>query len=287
MRAIFGLSTLNGLRAVQKSDPPPNSARHDPLYDRLLKAFLLAVILAQAGFAAFPGVDLAVSQLFSDPQGVFWANLGPLPVVNAVNKKLMELVAVLLVIGVLLGASTGRLRGADLRCWAFAALNVVIAPGIIVNLILKSHLGRARPDYVAEFGGSAVFTPAFQVTDQCVTNCSFTSGEVSLAASLAICAVVMLWRKLRISGRVVAVALGLAVIVVVSMLRISLGRHFLSDAVFSVIVSAAVAMMLYPLLDMRNSRTAFAPLAPVFWLRGRFIAGYAISAAQVRHWFSS
>jgi len=287
MPAIFGLSTPNGLRAVPKSDPPPNSSRHDPFYDRLLKAFLLAVILAQAGFAAFPGVDLAVSRLFSDAQGVFWANLGPWPVVNAVNKKLMELVAVLLVIGVLLGASTGRLRGADLRCWAFAALNVVIAPGLIVNLVLKSHLGRARPDYVAEFGGPAAFTPAFQVTDQCVTNCSFTSGEVSLAASLAICAVVMLWRQLRISGRVGAVALAMSVIVVVSMLRISLGRHFLSDAVFSVIVSAAVAMALYPLLDMRSARTTFAPLAPVFWLRVRLIKGYAISVAQLRHWFAS
>jgi len=271
---------------VPKSDPPPNSARHDPVYDRLLKAFLLAVIVVQAGFAAFPVVDLAVSQLFSDSQGVFWANLGPWPVVNAVNKKLMELVAVLLVIGVLLGAATGRLRGADLRCWAFAALNVVIAPGLIVNLVLKSHLGRARPDYVAEFGGPAAFTPPFQVTDQCATNCSFTSGEVALAASLAICAVVMLWRKLSMSGRVGAVALGMAVIVVVAMLRISLGRHFLSDAVFSVIVSAAVAMALYPLLDIRSARTTFALLAPVFWLSGRLITGYAISVAQLRNWLA-
>jgi membrane-associated phospholipid phosphatase len=78
----------------------------------------------------------------------------------------------------------------------------------------------------------------------------------------------------------------MAVIVVVAMLRISLGRHFLSDAVFSVIVSAAVAMALYPLLDIRSARTTFAPLAPVFWLRGRLITGYAISVAQLRNWLA-
>jgi len=83
-----------------------------------------------------------------------------------------------------------------------------------------------------------------------------------------------------------AVALGMAVIVVVAMLRISLGRHFLSDAVFSVIVSAAVAMALYPLLDIRSARTTFTPLAPVFWLRGRLITGYAISVAQLRNWLA-
>ena len=257
---------------------------HDPVYDRLCIAFLLIVILAQTTFAAFPVIDLAVSRLFTDGQGVFWATLGPWPVINAVIKTLMELAALLLVVGVVLGAASGRLRGADLRCWAFAALNVLLAPGLIVNLVLKSHLGRARPAYVAEFGGPLAFTPAFQVTDQCVANCSFTSGEVALAASLAICAVVMLWRWQSIPGRVGAVSLGLVVVVLVAALRISLGRHFLSDAVFSVIVSAAVAMVLYPMFDMRTARRAFAPHAPMVWLRVRLAGGYALCAAQLRNW---
>ena len=36
-------------------------ARHDPILDRLLKAFLLIVILAQAAFAAFPKLQLIAS----------------------------------------------------------------------------------------------------------------------------------------------------------------------------------------------------------------------------------
>lgn len=272
---------------MPKPDASADMARHDPIHDHLLKAFLLIVILAQAGFAAFPGIDLAVSRLFTDGQGLFWATLGPWPLVNAVIKKVMEVAAVLLVAGVMLGSVTRRLRGADLRCWAFAALNLVIAPGVIVNLVLKSHLGRARPAYVAEFGGTSAFTPPFQVADQCLTNCSFTSGEVALAASLGICAVVMLWPRLSLPGRFGAVVLALAGILLVATLRISLGRHFLSDAVFSVVVSAAVAMMLYRLLDLRRARTTFAPETQVVWLRRCLSVGYAFCAAQLRSWSAS
>jgi membrane-associated phospholipid phosphatase len=271
-------------KIMPKLDASSGRARHDPILDRLLKAFLLIVILAQAAFAAFPGIDLAVSRLFTDGQGVFWATLGPWPSINAAIKHVMECTAVLLVAGVMLGSVAGPLRGADLRCWCFAALNVVIAPGVIVNLVLKSHLGRARPAYVAEFGGASAFTPPFQVTDQCINNCSFTSGEVALATSLGICAVVLLWQRLSRLGRLAAVVLALAGVLIVAALRISLGRHFLSDAVFSVIVSVAVAMMLYRLLDLGRARTTFAPDAPVVWLRGRLEMGYNFCAAQLRYW---
>ena len=38
-------------------------------------------------------------------------------------------------------------------------------------------MGPARPKHIVAFGGSKLFTPALQPTDQCKRNCSFVSGE--------------------------------------------------------------------------------------------------------------
>ncbi|MFN4154630.1 MAG: phosphatase PAP2 family protein [Paracoccaceae bacterium] len=235
----------------------------DRIYGQLLYAFLFAVILSQAVFAAFPGIDLAVSGLFANGSAGFpWAN-GPAVVINLLLRSLAELLIVGLVLWCLYGGLTGLLQGSDLRAWGFAAISVMLASGGIVNLVLKAHVGRARPGQVSDFGGEAQFTPAWQVTDQCVRNCSFSSGEVSLSASLAFAALVLLWPRLRTPwARILAGLMATLYIGVVAMLRIGLGRHFLSDAVFSVLVSAAVALVLYPALRIAQARLAFDPMLP-------------------------
>ena len=69
------------------------------------------------------------------------------------------------------------------------------------------------------FGGQAEFTPPWWPTDQCVSNCSFVSGEVSgtTAAAIGLIIALGLWRD-RLSPAVyrllVAAALALAVWVV-------------------------------------------------------------------------
>lgn len=241
-------------------------------YERLVYVFLVAVIFSQGIFAAFPGIDLAVSRLFADGAAGFpWAD-GPPAAINHVLRRLAEMVAFGLVAWCLYGWLSGQLGRDDLRAWVFAAASVVVASGGIVNLLLKSHVGRARPSFVSDFGGDALFTPAWQVTDQCARNCSFSSGEVSLSASLAIAAVVLLWPRLQAPGaRVLAVLAATGYVGVVALLRIGLGRHFLSDAVFSVLVSAAVALVLYPALRVAQARLVFDPSQPILigqrWLK--------------------
>lgn len=244
---------------------------NDRTYDQLLRFFLVTFIGAHITFAAFPGIDIAVSRGFVDVRGVFHASEGPTQILNDMLRALMELVAFVVVFGTLVSGLMGRLRGAVLRCWVFVVLNLVLAPGLIVNLILKSHLGRARPVSLTDFGGTAIFTPAWQISDQCPTNCSFTSGEVSLAASLAICVVVLLWPRLSARGRGLALLLATADVVLEGVMRISLGRHFLSDAVFSIFVSGAVALTLYPMLDIGRARLAFT--FPALPTRVRAVAG--------------
>lgn len=256
---------------------------NDRPYRRLLSLFLFALILCQALFAALPGIDLAVSGLFANGSAGFpWAGTVLTPI-NFLIRRTGELVALALVLWCLVGGLTGVLRGADLRAWSFAALTVLLASGVIVNMILKEHVGRARPADILPFGGPGQFTPAWQITDQCASNCSFTSGEVSLAASLSIVAVVLLWPRLRTLGaKSAAFFLAALYVGIVSVLRIGLGRHFLSDAVFSFLFSAATALALYPLLRIGTARQTFRPELPVEVLIRYARKGHAFARSRLK-----
>ena len=224
-------------------------------YQRILTVYLLIVIVTQATFAAFPGIDLAVSRLFaSGIQGFDWV-VGTAPIINLGVRRVGEAVAFVLVAGIIFGLLSGKLRGNDLRLLAYPALCVTLACGGIVNLLLKAHVGRARPDTLAEFGGTAQFTPPWQIVDECARNCSFTSGESAMAASLAIPALVILWPHLtRDRARLLAILIAVAYVAATSLLRIGLGRHFLSDTVFSVLFAAGAALVFYPALHIQQAR---------------------------------
>lgn len=229
----------------------------------VLIAYLVAVVVVQAVFAAFPGIDLAVSSLFTSGDGGFDWTRGSAQSVNLVIRRIGETVSFLLLVGFLYGMVSGKLRGDGLRLLAYPLLCVALASGGLVNLLLKAHVGRARPDTLADFGGTAQFTPPWQVTSECARNCSFASGEVALAASLAIPILVILWPRLsRNRGRLVAVLAAAAYIAVTSLLRIGLGRHFLSDTVYSVLISAGTALLLYPALRIETARRNLSVLAP-------------------------
>lgn len=227
----------------------------------LLIAYLLLVVAVQALFAAVPGIDLAVSAVFAERGGGFpWAS-GLAPEVNLALRRIGEIATFLLLVGILYGLMTPKVRGDQIQLLAYPFLCVVLACGVLVNLLLKSHSGRARPDALAEFGGNAQFTPPWQLADECTRNCSFASGEVAMAASLAIPAVVILWPHLAPGrARVLAVILAAAYVALSALLRIGLGRHFLSDTVFSTLIAAGVAFALYPVLNIARARMRLAGL---------------------------
>ena len=55
---------------------------------------------------------------------------------------------------------------------------------IFVNLLLKNFWGRSRPNDILELGGDKNFSPWFQASNSCFTNCSFVSGDASVGFSL-------------------------------------------------------------------------------------------------------
>lgn len=245
-------------------------------FQRILIGYLLTVILAQITFAAFPRIDLAVSHAFANgTDGFGWAD-GHLAVINLIIRRIGETVWIVLLCTCVFGLVTGRLRRDEVRAMAYPALCVLLSSGGIVNLLLKAHVGRARPDRLAEFGGDAHFSAAWQVVSECGSNCSFTSGEVAMASGLAIPAVVLLWPQLSSRrSRFLTILLAAAYVVGVSVLRIGLGRHFLSDAVFSALFSGGVSLILYPVLRIEDARCRINALALVEHVRRLLVQGRA------------
>ena len=96
---------------------------------------------------------------------------------------------------------------------------------VVVNVLFKNLWGRARPNDVLELGGWEQFTPWYQISENCSTNCSFVSGDASVGFSLIALYFITekkiyIWLSL-ISGGFLGV------------IRISEGGHFLSDIIIA------------------------------------------------------
>lgn len=169
---------------------------------------------------AFPMLDLAVSDLFFDPHagfpinGTWWERL----LYHSIDAAIAASILVLI-----LGWWRGRKVSSRQLLLLLALL--VLVPGILVNLGLKEHLGRARPVDVQPFGGRLEFTPAFVPTDQ--SGGSFSSGHAAAACFLVAVAVELA----RVRSAWFLLALGYAI--AIGMIRIASGSHFLSDVLAS------------------------------------------------------
>lgn len=234
----------------------------DPLFTRLHITALTASLIVIVVFSAFPALDLAISAAFTGDTGGFRAAAVPaIGLLNAVIRRVLELLAFATVLFTLT-ALVLRLRPlSGLRNWLFLSLVLVAGPGIIVNLLLKEYSGRARPANVVEFGGPHPFTPILRFAENCSGNCSFSSGETALSSAMVFAALVLVWPRLRRRLRGLALAGGLGLIGLTLLLRVALGRHFASDVLFSVAVSGFVCLAAYRLTGVAASRATFTPAA--------------------------
>ena len=99
---------------------------------------------------------------------------------------------------------------------------------ILVNGVFKGLWGRARPNDVIEFGGDEIFSPWFQITQSCETNCSFVSGDASVGFSLIV--------FYFITKKIIYIYLSVLAGLILGFVRIAAGGHFLSDVIFSQII---------------------------------------------------
>jgi lipid A 4'-phosphatase len=213
-------------------------------------------LLAFGVFALWPGIDLAVSGLFFVPgQGfpvadMIWIDRGRRAIWGA-SILLVAVAVAALAVAALRRAPVLRL---DARDWAFILALYALGPGLLVETLLKGHWGRARPADVLPFGGTRGFTAPHEITDQCLSNCSFTAGEMAGAVALAIALALVAsrWRGRTgaRAGRLARAAI-LTIPLVAGLQRIAAGRHFLSDVVLSALAVGLVAVALAAVLRLR------------------------------------
>jgi lipid A 4'-phosphatase len=216
----------------------------------LFLAFAFALLAPV--FSFWPGIDLWVTaQFYEAGQGFAMASA---PWLEEFRQGAWDLTIVMLliaVLGLVMALVKKPLLRIGARPWGFVALLYLLAPGLLVNGLLKSHWGRARPAETSNFGGSHLFSTAMMPSDQCLSNCSFVSGEVSATVACSVAIMVILGARrhdwpvwvIRV-GQALALVLPLAV----SAQRVVTGRHFLSDALFAGLFTLAIAWLLAGLL---------------------------------------
>jgi lipid A 4'-phosphatase len=216
---------------------------------RLLWVAIGTAAVLGAVLVAFPQLDLAISGLAYRSGDFLLPRYG----LTLVVSWLVSITSWLAVAGalVLLAATlvVGRplLWGLDAARLLLVVLTFVVAPGLIVNSLLKQHWGRARPVEIEQFGGDAQFSRAGVPAAQCRRNCAFPSGDAAAAFALTAVGVA--------ASSTPAVAAALAAGILVGTVRVLNGAHFASDVVFSALFSLLTIAALDRLL-LRRPRAA-------------------------------
>jgi|SRR5581483_918347 len=217
-------------------------ARGDRLPGSLWLCSIVIGTLAGIVFLAFPEIDLIASRAFLVGKGTFAGQLrGSMHVLRDVFVAAFCVSIAITLAGLVVTRSRAR-RWLHLTSpqWLFLAICLAVGPGLVTNVILKDHWGRARPKQVVEFGGAKEFTPPLIPSDQCTSNCSFVSGEAAsifmpfYAAGLV---APQFGAVLLAAGTLGGFAAGLV--------RMSQGAHFLSDVIFAGVFMALTAAMVH------------------------------------------
>lgn len=213
-----------------------------------MKFYIALLILVVLSFIFWyqPQIDLWVSNLFYNVEHhAFWVQEHPhLEFLrHLIVRSLVVMNFALLAILVLKVIKPAWVACCKAKTAIYILLCFLIAPGLVVNAILKDQWGRPRPHQTQEFGGAAVFQPAWKMSTHCERNCSFVCGDCAMVFTLF--SFVPLVRRKYLATFMVCVA-GLTI----SFLRVGAGGHFFSDAFLSgVIVYLVVNTLHYVLYE--------------------------------------
>lgn len=205
-------------------------------------------IIAGAGFVLgfFPAIDLAVARYLYAATHAIGGASKPwlLPIAHIVRKislwiEIPFIALPVIAIGVKLALPRRRMLIPG-RAVVLLLTSVILVPGLLVNGVMKNHWERPRPGHLVEFGGNQHFVPWWEPRGDCRRNCSFVSGEASAAFWTLAPAALMppLWQPLAYTA---AITFGTAV----SLARMVMGGHFLSDTIFAGALTFLAIWLLY------------------------------------------
>ena len=194
-------------------------------------------------FGLYPRLDLQISALFYDPVRRTWPadESAILRYYRDVSSVLSSILVIIAVGAFALAAIRRRVPSLiGLRAASVLLGSLLLGPGLITNVLLKPQWGRPRPAEVTDFGGHLAFVPWWSPHGACDGNCSFVSGEESMAAWLIAWAVVLPGRY-----RGIAMAAALLQCALMGACRVAMGGHFASDVLFAVILTALSVWVTY------------------------------------------
>lgn len=205
------------------------------------KVFLALFIVLGILAYKFSYIDILITNLFYNENGFYLAdNTFGLIIYEGAYYLTIAVIILLAIMLILNLFKNINLFGLPRKAVIFFIVVVIMAPGIVVNSILKDHVGRPRPAHIIEYGGTAVFQPPFVISDQCNKNCSFVSGHASFAFTFM--SLGLLFRK---RLRHIICTSGFIFGALVGFVRIFQGRHFFTDVVFAFFFTWLTITLIY------------------------------------------
>jgi lipid A 4'-phosphatase len=200
-------------------------------------------------FTLYPEVDLSIAQVVHEDTNVDNGALARWPLLITSIIREIGLWIEILLTALPIIALVGKLTLPRMkmlipgRAAIFLLSSLAVGPGLLVNVALKNHWERPRPGQLLQFSGTQHFVPWWEPIGDCHKNCSFVSGEASSAfwtiapAALAPAE----WRPLAYAA---AIAFGS----IISISRIMVGGHFLSDTIFAGVFTFVIIWLLHAAL---------------------------------------
>ena len=192
-------------------------------------SYVLFLLISCVFITSGPSIDLYISGLF-----YYGASQFALQSFDLTSTLFRDVLLPLILIYILILPIVGRFTKIDkiffnyrfsikeiVLLWSSQIIGVLI----FVNLILKNLWGRARPKDILELGGKENFSPWYEITNVCESNCSFVSGDASVGFSIIILYL--------ITKKIIFLYASVVAGFVFGLIRIMAGGHFLSDILFA------------------------------------------------------
>ncbi len=191
--------------------------------------YVIFLIISCVFITSGPSIDLYISGLF-----YYGASQFALQSFDLTSILFRDILLPLILIYILILPIVGRFTKIDkiFLNYRFSIKEIILLWGsqiigvlIFVNLILKNLWGRARPNDILPLGGNETFSPWYEITNVCESNCSFVSGDASVGFSIIILYL--------ITKKIIFLYASIFAGLVLGLIRIMAGGHFLSDVFFA------------------------------------------------------
>jgi lipid A 4'-phosphatase len=199
-------------------------------------------------FLTFPQWDLEATHFFYSNDHFFYGESFLVFLIKNSLPWLVNFFLSFLVICLLAHFLKSKWLKISLRSLLFCLLSLILAPGLLVNSLLKQHWSRPRPYQTLDFGGSYFYQKIWVMGHHATSSCSFVCGHCSGAFAF-ICLIPITPPRHRIwvcmAVFVYAILIGLA--------RLAQGAHYLSDIMLAYCIDYIVITALYWLVFRKKN----------------------------------